>query len=373
MPSNKLKTLVYAGSLAALVFMSGCGEDITTTTRLLPGGGIERAVSLENAESTPPADWGPIPVDATWAASTSPGRGREPNSGEPLYVHTVTRRFSSARELGALLSKLPADGAMLVPEISWAKKWKGFYNVYTFREAYPVLSSFRHVPARDFFSPEELALLSKALADEKTAPEGRSEKETDALGDKYMKWTARCLAEDLLQAVRREADDLGDARSSRWLRDDREPILAAMIEALDVPEHNPELGPGPYTAKLDEILGTEYFRGLADRKSPALGAWEKRRRFFDAYAINTFPFRLVLPGLITSTNARDVEGNTVSWKLSIIGLTLEDFEMTAESRAVNWGGVGLAGLGLLVLAALAVRGAWALRRRGRGGISRSSS
>lgn len=51
----------------------------------------------------------------------------------------------------------------------------------------------------------------------------------------------------------------------------------------------------------------------------------------------------------------------------MIKLTLSDFEMTAESRAVNWWAVGLAGLFLVLLLALLVLGIWILRRRDGGG------
>jgi hypothetical protein len=362
---RKLKTLFVAGSVAGLVFMSGCGEEITTTTRLLPGGGIEREISLENAKSGGPSDWGPIPRDDTWAASTAPAPKRDADKGEPLYIHMLTRRFPSARDMRAALAGYPADGSMLVPEITWTKKWRGFYKVYAFRESYPVLAIFRHSPAGEFFSPEELTLLRNAIKDEKSAGRGRSEKEMDALRQKFTRWTGWCVAEDLLRALIREADDRGDAQGSRWLRDNRDSVREAMIKAQDVPEHNPELGPGPFVAKLDEILRTDYFGGLLEKKSPGLASWEKRRRFVDAHILDSFPFRLVMPGLMTSTNSRDIKGNVASWKLDAIDLAFADFEMTAESRAVNWTAVGLAGLGLLALLALAVRGAWSLRGRSR--------
>jgi|WetSurMetagenome_2_1015567.scaffolds.fasta_scaffold69565_2 hypothetical protein len=362
---KKLKTLCVAGSFAGLVFMSGCREEITTTTRLLPGGGIEREVSLVNADSGGPSDWGPIPMDGAWAASTMPAPKSDADKGEPLYIHTLTRLFPSDRDMRAALTGYPADGSMLVPEISWTKKWRGFYKIYAFRESYPVLAVFRHSPAGEFFSPEEMALLRNAIKDEKSAARGRSEKEMDQLGEKFSRWIASCVAEDLLRTVLREADDHGDAQGSRWLRDSRDSVREAMIKAQDVPEHNPELGPGPFVAKLDEILRTEYFGGLLQKKSPGLASWEKRRRFIDGHLLDSFPFRLVMPGIITSTNSRDIKGNVVSWKLDAIDLAFSDFEMTAESRAVNWTAVGLAGLGLLALLALAVRGAWSLRGRSR--------
>jgi hypothetical protein len=364
---RKLKTLLSAGSLVGLVFMSGCGEEITTTTRLLPGGGIERELSLENSKSEAPADWNPMPVDSTWAGSTTEARMMDAKNGETSYVHTLSRRFSSTREVRAALARHPDDGSMLVPEIAWAKKWSGFYSVYSFREYYPVPAVFRHNPAKEFFSPQEFGLLQKALEDEKSAKQGHSEEEWDALGDKYEKWIARSVAEDLFRALLLEADERRDSLASEWLRDGREAVLAAVIKVLDIPDHNPAKGPEPFVIKLDELLQTDLFRRFLERKSPALTAWEKRWRFIDGHLLNSFPFRLIMPGLITATNSQDMKGNTLSWKLEVIKLTLSDFEMTAESRAVNWWAVGLAGLFLVLLLALLVRGIWILRRRDRGG------
>jgi hypothetical protein len=363
---KKPKTLLCAGSLVGLIFMSGCGEEITTTTRLLPGGGIERELSLENSKPEAPADWGPLPVDTKWAVSMTPSRLPDAKNGEPAYRHTLNRRFSSTREMLADLALHPDDGSMLIPEIAWAKKWRGFYSVYSFREYYPVPAAFRHIPAKDYFSPAEFGLLQKAMEDEKAAKRDHSQNELDTLGDKYEKWIARSVAEDLFRALLSEADGRGDSVASKWLRDGRDGVLAAMIKVLDIPDHNPAKGPEPYVKGLDELLRTDVFRGFLERKSPALTAWEKRWRFIDGRLLDSFPFRLIMPGLITATNSLDMKGNALSWKLDIIKLTLTGFEMTAESRAVNWWAVGLAGLFLALLLALLIRGIWVLHGRNGG-------
>jgi hypothetical protein len=59
-----------------------------------------------------------------------------------------------------------------------------------------------------------------------------------------------------------------------------------------------------------------------------------------------------MPGIILNTNARTVEGNTVTWKFDGEVFTLEDYTMVVESRSANTWATYATGGGVIIIIAL---------------------
>jgi hypothetical protein len=62
------------------------------------------------------------------------------------------------------------------------------------------------------------------------------------------------------------------------------------------------------------------------------------------WTMGSFKVSVSMPGVITSTNARGVEGSTAKWEDFIIMSQFRDSDLVVESRSVNWWAVVLTGV-----------------------------
>ena len=110
---------------------------------------------------------------------------------------------------------------------------------------------------------------------------------------------------------------------------------------------------------------TTVFRSEADA-SAAAGELQDGLGPVDLGGTIAVEHRLTLPGEVTSTNADEVEGGTLTWDLGDGGST----SMMAESVVYRWGVISVvAGAGVFLLVALAGLAAWILVRRRRGSLA----
>ena len=70
-----------------------------------------------------------------------------------------------------------------------------------------------------------------------------------------------------------------------------------------------------------------------------------------------------MPGLITETNTRSIEGNTLTWKEFVGACYVIDYTMWARSRVINWWAVILTGGVVILLTGILLVGI--VRRRSR--------
>jgi hypothetical protein len=64
---------------------------------------------------------------------------------------------------------------------------------------------------------------------------------------------------------------------------------------------------------------------------------------------NTYGNKLLMPGIITSTNAKSMNGNILSWEIEPGEFFFYDFTMSAESRMMNKWAFWVSGFVVLLL------------------------
>jgi hypothetical protein len=77
-----------------------------------------------------------------------------------------------------------------------------------------------------------------------------------------------------------------------------------------------------------------------------------RRAFLEEITSNSYLNSVVMPGLITGTNAPTLEGNKASWKDYVKFAYFKDVDMWVESRVINWWAIIVTGIVILALVAI---------------------
>jgi hypothetical protein len=105
--------------------------------------------------------------------------------------------------------------------------------------------------------------------------------------------------------------------------------------------------------KCEVVLQTPGIVKIWEQDKKAFSQFESKLQAFDSLIGDEFTNEVMMPGLITDTNAETIKGRKVTWKFSMDNFFLTDYEMWVTSRRVNWWVVGIAAFVLvLVLATL---------------------
>jgi hypothetical protein len=112
---------------------------------------------------------------------------------------------------------------------------------------------------------------------------------------------------------------------------------------------------------LSEVIPGEFLNKL--NQEGAFQDVEQKFRLLDKIIGNEFTNRVIMPGLITGTNANSIEGNQATWNVEIAQFLFSDFEMWVESRRVNSWAVMVAGGVFVVIVVILFAGA--LRIKGK--------
>ena len=104
-----------------------------------------------------------------------------------------------------------------------------------------------------------------------------------------------------------------------------------------------------------ELSGNEAFSLLNDLEPPLFeNLEEKHELLVSTMFLEGYTEIVEMPGLITGTNSAILNGNQVRWDFQPMAIIVNDFEMYAESRVINYWAFVLAGIVLLSLLVLLV-------------------
>jgi len=335
--------VIRLGLIAGLLFTTGCGDEYTTRVQVFPDGSVVREVVLEDKNQKAPDDWWPFAVGSDWPATTTKTEKLNQGKKEVVYLHSVSRRFASGRQLRSEMESLPRDGSVLAPQVELTRRWRGFFFTFSYREAYPILPMFQRVPAGEFFAPAELDLVRLLIYDEVTAKQRYAKDEIDRVEGKFLQWQMRCEFEEIFHFLSGLAAKGVDPNlTTAMLREKREPLWQALQA-----EEDPSLA--MHLKRFAEILPAELLDSLRQRAAQEFQALEMRFRLVEDHILDSFHLQVSLPGLITATNSTAVKGSRVSWDVPLLAFCFFGKEMTVESRCLNWWAVGGAAFLLCLL------------------------
>jgi hypothetical protein len=328
-------TFMRSVIIAIALWFAGCLEYHTTTT-VREDGSILRTVVIRG-DSTSTHRWDfVVPVDSSWSWERA-------KTGDREWTLTFRREFPSAEAFNVYQSALA--GSILRSEISIERSFRWFTTVYRYREHLPSVNAFRYIPLSDYISPSDLeAFLRHEVQKEPFASPAESVAVENA-SDQFEAWARRNEFEALFGALKVGADRLAETSFSPESLYVRKRQLAEAYEALkDTGEVFDAKG---LVRRRDEWLKRwrePVVRRAAAAAQDSLEGIEAKMRTM--HRLMEFPHKtsVVMPGLMTTSNARSIDGASAKWEDYLIVLYFQDFTFEAESAVTHWWAVAVTGL-----------------------------
>jgi hypothetical protein len=344
-PGLKTRT---AAALLMLLMIQGCDEkNYLITTIVSADGTVDRVIEWRGAPDSTKRSGIPIPSDSSWQMSFTPA-----SSHDSVAVLRLTKHYDA---YDALREEYVRINDSLKVRVSAAveRRFRWFYTYYEYSETYADPTPLRLIPASEFF----------------TAPEYQ-----------------RIAAGDI--------NDTLHARINTWHEKNLSELIFDRLTSAVKQIHDPRLPVSTFDAKKVEItyllMGDSIYAGTGSNKS---GKWDEKeladrailalRDLFHTDAVEqlhepftqavveymsfqtklskiegTYTNTAVLPGLILETNAPDLSGSRVSWKVEGDQISVMDVHMHALSRVANvWAIVvsGVVVLGLILFPAILLK------------------
>jgi hypothetical protein len=334
--------------LAGLV-LPGC-LDVETKTKVNRDGTIKRTLTFAGDSSRIFRGGYPLSVDSLWASSIQ-------KLDEKKFEFSASRTFSNPEALNEAIRGIPNKTLSVQVELEETFWW--FVTDYRYTETYKRWSPFDNVPLTDYVSKAELELAMRhEVEDEPYKTKGDSLALTDA-GERFEEWDARNVFESYFEMFLGGVRNLRDpsllpemviARKEDLFKATKNPVQQGKFDTLSV--------------IFSRVLKTRLASRVLAANAREYDVLDQKVDFKGAIAANTYKVNVEMPGIITETNARSIEGNTAQFKDFMEVAYFKDYEMWVASRAINWWAV-------IVTAVLILFGAVALvvGKRGRGSMS----
>ena len=340
----KTRTWLRCSAATMLLLMAqGCNE-YAITTIVSTDGSVDRSIEWKSDKG--PVNKGqfdlqkfPLPMDTTWRVVWKAAEQKDSN-----LVFTASKHFDSFEALEHEYTRLDTTGKLVV-HVTVEKRFRWFYSYFSYHEIYGAFMPYTLIPAKEFFTPEELRRL---MSDEKS----------DSLSTRYQEWVSRNDFEFVFRRLLAAADSLHDPELPASLLAGHKEELRRVMTSDSLYKGETKDGSTDENAIADASLlaarGVVHSPSIMKLREPIKQAIAQLfQRFDDRNAIEgKYTNAVVMPGVILETNAKEISGSRVEWTFSPDQLSIMDLEMRVESRVVNsWAIVvsGVVVLGLLGL------------------------
>lgn len=334
-----------------ILSIGGC-LDINTTSEVKSDGSIVRTITFTGDSSEVYTGNLPMQLDSLWTKSTVKTDGRK-------YTLTASRTFRTVDELNKAV--VGWFGKTLQYRIAFDKSFQWFFTVYRYEETNLPFAQFSSIPVKNYLSQEEVEWFkTKILNDELKKGKITSEDslKSELIKPRAMEWNLRNRFEPVFLAFRTGVATLNDPALSTAM-------VESLKESLYVHSENP-IG----SNKLDtlriifrHVLKTPVVEKAWQASASALEEIKHKIEFEQSVGSHNYVTSVIMPGLITGSNARKLEANKATWQEYLGLASYFEYTMWVESRQVNWWAVIIAAV--VVFSLLAGLVFSALRRRSR--------
>lgn len=343
----KIVCLLVVTALLAV----GC-EETEITTEVFPDGACKRTISIKSDSAGSTKDSFPMRVDDSWTYSeekeednaVKKEKGNIP--AEESSIYTAYKSFKHVQDMNEEFFNNPQGSPKIKRFVSLDKHFRGFYTFITYREVWKELNPFRKIPLEGYFSKDEMVIVKHSLMDEEEAKKTYSKEKMDEIETKIKEWLLKNIFEESYEAFVEAAKIVNTpGMTPELLAAQKEELYKAFEKNIDIFE---DLSLDKIFNCAAEVFNAEDAAKLRDQGKEAFRQLESKVtgwQGINVFAENTN--KVIMPGLITGTNAPTVSGNMVSWEIGIEKYLLMDYEMWVESRIVNRWPVGIAAVLLL--------------------------
>jgi hypothetical protein len=339
--------------LSLTTLFSGCLE-IETTTKVNADGSFVREIEFSDEDTTKTVDLSRLFLtDATWTSVRHKVK-------DTSWATTMTKAFPNKEALAEALKGAP--GHSLEVHVGFEKRFLWFTTEYAYSETLLCYNQIKAVPLTQYLTPAEVDFwLEHDKRDEKnpfrSTEDSLAFERIEKIGPE---WDSRNKFEEFfslfLEGVKRlnhpglPVERVVASKDSLYAHCGS--IMGTSFENVDT-----------LRVEFQKVLATPIVNAVFDANSNGSREFERKVKFtFDLMSEPYARATIFMPGLITATNARSVEGNRLEWTDFMAKGYVADFTMWAESRVINWWAVLLTGGCVIVLATLLVIGAMRRRR-----------
>ncbi len=337
--SNRTKILA---ALTIVAFVFAACRDYEITTKINPDGSCERVMTVRGDSSEVVRAKFPTPIDSTWTVSFKKADGDD-------FIYTARKKFESVAKMNLELFNEKGNDVRLNIHSKLEKRFRWFFTLLKYREEYQPL--FQKLPITDYLTPEELAVLL-----EEDEENDSVEVSKDQVEKKVEEWFKKNIFEEFYEIFLAGAEKLNEPALTVELIKSKKNELYKKTDT-DTDEVS------DLVEAFEEVLKTPAVWKVAEIDSKAFQLFDEKLEFAGSLLWDDYVINISMPGLIIATNAKNIEGNQVSWgdeegyKIRLLGIGDEKW---VESRIVNWWAVYIsAAIMLLLLVSIAA----SLRRR----------
>ena len=323
--------IIFLGIL--ILGFSACKE-ITVTTTVNEDGSFTRTIVVVGDSSAVLKAELPYPVDQSWQKLFKKDTADNDN-----YILTYSKTYNNCNVLKDEIKSDTSWRNQLVREIEIDKSFGFFYSYLTFKEVYKTPNLFTKVDPKDYFTDEDLDLISGQNV-AITAKDSARIEQADKRVETYL---LEAITIEFIDILQKGIQDLNNPA----LRADDVIIWKDSIkQKVDEWEWDK---PEQFIDYYAEWTGNPEVEELKSLESPAfIELVHKVKLLLNIIGMDSYKQNVEMPGLITETNSVSLKGNNVSWNFDPIPILFRDSVMYVESRVVNYWMFALSGLLVLI-------------------------
>jgi hypothetical protein len=335
--SRRMNFLLLSTFAIAAFFVQGC-LDIGITTHVNTNGSILRTVVITGDSSDIYGDKIPLPLDSTWKKSIKKTDSRK-------FTLTATRLFEGTEEMNNSLKG--TEGKTLGARVEFQRHFQWFFTTFRYSETWPNFNPFRAVPITDYISQAEIDYwVRHEMNKEPYSSKGDSLAMEDA-GKRFEKWDDENLFADYFNAFLEGVRKLNDpSLTPKYVAGMKDELFKQSEKYFKMKNMD------TVTIVFGRVLKSRNVKKAVALNMQAFERLGEKRAFLEEITTNTYLNSVVMPGLITGTNAPTLEGNKASWKDYVKFGYFEDVTMWVESRVINWWAIIVTGVVIVALVVL---------------------
>lgn len=338
--------------LLSFLLLSGC-LDITSTSKVNSDGSIVRTITFTGDSAGVFSGNFPVKLDSTWSKSYEKTKVKERQ-----YTLTASRTFRDVEEMNRALGG--TFGWTLQYRFEFDKTFQWFFTAYRYRETNIPFAQYTSIPITEFLSRMEIDLLVQdTLGDPTKHLFSRGDSlSMESLFFRVQEWEWRNRFEPVFSVFLEGVRTLNNPS-----------LTTGMIEPLkdSLYKKSAKVIEGGNIDSLRVIFRTVLRNPLVEKawqaNMPAIEEVKRRFAFENKTNSHKYVTNVVMPGLITGSNAGKIEGNMATWHDFKERAHHLEYTMWVESRQVNWWAVIVALVVVVSLMTMLIFSA--LRRRHR--------
>jgi len=317
-----------------IALLPGC-LDIYLDTTINRNGSITKHISLEGDSTEIIGNTFFAMLDSTWDTTWT-----TLDKDKRRFSASIT--FRNTKEFNSIFNPSDSTKIQIRANAVLKKKFRWFFTYYEYQESLLAANTMNYVDWRDYLSEEEVRLIYLD-EDDRKADSAYSEpeyKDTEKRLTDFLTNSTTAEFIHLLLSLPEIGQSTGiTAERIEKERKDYISYLSDSVSSSNITE---------LIKATSDFFGAPGLDSLASMHPGNFELFSRKLEFMETSWDDSYKLSLTMPGLIISSEAESLEGNTSKWEVGIFHFFFTDFTMKAESRVINNWAFIVAGIVLII-------------------------